>query len=69
MLWCIEDVPNSNVGLSFETKFDFKQDVELRWSEDFFSAPSHALHGQHPTLDSLRASMMRAVQPADQAAR
>jgi hypothetical protein len=57
----------SNAGLSFDTKFDFKQSVELPWSEDFFAVPTHAPHGQHPKLGSLHASMMRAVQAAYQA--
>lgn len=57
----------SSAGISFDTKFDFKQSVELPWNEDFFAVPAHAPHGQHPKLGSLHASMMRAVQAAYQA--
>ncbi|HEY2255569.1 MAG TPA: hypothetical protein VGI11_08020, partial [Variovorax sp.] len=58
----------SSAGLSFDTKFDFRQRVELPWNEDFFGVPPHAPHGQHPKLGSLHASMMRAAQAALQAA-
>ena len=54
-------------GLSFDTKFDFGQSVELPWTDDFFAVPVHAPHGQHPKLGSLHASMMRAAQAAFQA--
>jgi len=57
----------SNAGISFDTKFDFKQSVELPWNEDFFAVPARAPHGQNPKLGSLHASMMRAVQAAYQA--
>jgi hypothetical protein len=54
-------------GLSFDTKFDFRQSVELPWNRDFFAPPPHTPHGQHPKLGSLHASMMRAAQTAFQA--
>ena len=54
----------SSAGLSYDTKFDLKQSVELPWNEDFFAVPVHAPHGQHPKLGSLHASMMRAAQAA-----
>jgi hypothetical protein len=54
----------SSAGLSFDTKFDLRQTVELPWSEDFFAVPKHSPHGQHPKLGSLHASMMRAAQAA-----
>jgi len=56
-----------SAGLSFDTKFDLKQRVELPWNTDFFAVPAHSPHGQHPKLGSLHASMMRAVQTAYQA--
>ncbi len=56
-----------NAGLSFDTKFDFRQTVELSWNEDFFAVPPQARHGQHPKLGSLHASMMRAAQAAHRA--
>jgi hypothetical protein len=55
-------------GLSFDTKFNLRQRVELPWNADFFAVPAHAPHGQHPKLGNLHASMMRAVQAAYQAA-
>lgn len=54
----------SSAGLSFDTKFDFRQSVELPWNEDFFAVPVQTPHGQHPKLGSLHASMMRAAQAA-----
>lgn len=57
----------SSAGLSFDTKFDLKQSVELPWNEDFFAVPPQAPHGQHPKLGSLHASMMRSAQAAFQA--
>jgi hypothetical protein len=53
-------------GLSFDTKFDLSQRVELPWNEDFFAVPARAPHGQHPKIGSLHASMMRAAQAAYQ---
>ena len=57
----------STAGLSFDTKFNLKQRIELPWTEDFFGVPARAPHGQTPKLGSLHASMMRAVQAAYQA--
>ncbi len=51
-------------GLSFDTKFDFKQSVELPWNEGFFAVPPGAPHGQQPKLGILHASMHRAVAAA-----
>jgi hypothetical protein len=56
-----------SAGLSFDTKFDLGQSVELPWNMDFFAVPPHAPHGQHPKLGSLHASMMRAAQAAHRA--
>lgn len=58
-----------SAGLSFDTKFDLRQLVELPWNEDFFAVPAQAPHGEHPKLGSLHASMMRAAQAAYQAVR
>jgi hypothetical protein len=57
----------SVAGLSFDTKFDLRQVIELPWNEDFFGVPPRAPHGQNPKLGSLHASMMRAAQAAFQA--
>lgn len=56
-----------SAGLSFDTKFDLRQTVELPWTEDFFAVPPCAPHGQQPKLGNLHASMMRAAQAAFQA--
>lgn len=58
----------STAGLSYDTKFDFKQKIELPWNEDFFAVPPNTPHGQTPKLGSLHASMMRAALAASQAA-
>ena len=57
----------TTAGLSFDTKFDLRQQVELPWSEDFFSVPPLAPHGQQPKLGTLHASMVRASQAVYQA--
>lgn len=54
-------------GLSWDTKFDLRQQVELPWNADFFAVPPHAPHGQQPKLGALHASMARAAQAAWQA--
>lgn len=56
-----------SAGLSYDTKFDLRQSVELPWNEDFFAVPARAPHGQRPKLGSLHASMMRAAHAAHQA--
>jgi hypothetical protein len=53
-----------SAGLSFDTKFDLRQSVELPWNMAFFAVPPQAPHGQHPKLGSLHASMMRTAQAA-----
>jgi len=57
-----------SAGLSLDTKFDFKQSIELPWNEAFFAVPARAEHGQHPKLGELHPSVMRAAQAACQAA-
>lgn len=59
----------SSAGLSFDTKFDLRQLVELPWNADFFAVPARAQHGLNPKLGSLHASMMRAAQAAYQGAK
>lgn len=51
-------------GLSYDTKFDLKQAVDLPYSTDWFSVPPAAPHGQSPKLGTLHPSMVRAVQAA-----
>lgn len=57
----------NSAGLSFDTKFDLRQSIQLPWNEDFFAVPARAPHGQHPKLGSLHASMMREASTAFQA--
>ena len=55
-------------NLSFDTKFDLRQVLELPFSTDWFSVPPAAPHGQIPRLGTLHPSMVRAVQAAFKAA-
>jgi hypothetical protein len=59
-----EPAAYSAAGLSFDTKFDLRQAIELPWNESFFAVPPKAPHGQNPKLGTLHASMMRAAQAA-----
>ena len=53
-----------SAGLSLDTKFDFKQSIELPWNEAFFAVPARAAHGEHPKLGELHPSVMGAAQAA-----
>jgi len=55
-------------GLSFDTKFNLKQAVDLPYTSDWFSVPPAAPHGQTPKLGTLHPSLVRAVQAAFRAA-
>ena len=55
-------------GLSFDTKFDMKQALDLPYSTDWFSVPPAAPHGQTPRLGTLHPSLVRATGAAYQAA-
>jgi hypothetical protein len=55
-------------GLSFDTKFNFKQILELPWTEAFFKVPPRASYGQNPKLGTLHPSMMQAARVAYMAA-
>ena len=55
-------------NLSFDTKFDLRQILELPFSTEWFSVPPAAPHGQIPKLGTLHPSMVRAVQAAFKAA-
>jgi hypothetical protein len=56
-------------GLSYDTKFDPRNMVELPWNESFFSVPPNPSHGQTPKLGSLHIGMHRALSAAAQAIR
>ena len=51
-------------GLSYDTKFDLRNRVELPWSDTFFAVPPNPAHGQRPKLGGLHISMMRALEAA-----
>ena len=55
-------------GLSYDTKFDLRQSVDLPFTTEWFSVPPAAPHGQTPKLGTLHPSLVRAVQAAFRAA-
>ena len=55
-------------GLSYDTRFDLKQALDLPYSKEWFSVPPAAPHGQTPRLSVLQPSLVRAVQAAFRAA-
>ena len=55
-------------GLSFDTKFDLKQTLDLPYATEWFSVSPAAPHGQTPKLGTLHPSLVRAVQAAFRAA-
>lgn len=55
-------------GLSYDTKFDLKQAIDLPYTTEWFSVPPAAPHGQTPKLGTLHPSLVRAVQAAFHAA-
>ncbi len=56
-------------GLSFDTKFDLRERVELPWGEEFFGVPPDPRHGQTPQLGSLHPCLMKAFTSAARAAK
>ena len=52
-------VAYNSAGLSYDTKFDLKNTLELPFSEVYFSVPPNAPHGQIPKLGTLHLSMVR----------
>lgn len=54
-------------GLSYNTKFDPRQALDLPFTTEWFSVPPAAPHGQTPKLGTLHPSLVRAVQAAFQA--
>ena len=51
-------------GLSYDTKFDLKQSLDLPYTTEWFSVPPAAAHGQSPKLGTLHPSLVRAVEAA-----
>ena len=56
-------------GLSYDTKFNLKQALDLPYNTDWFSVPPAAPQGQSPNLGTLHASLVPAVQAAYRAAK
>ena len=56
-------------GLSYDTKFDSKQCIDLPYASEWFSVPPAAPHGQTPKLGTLHPSLVRAVEAAFRAAK
>lgn len=54
-------------GLSFDTKFDLKNVVDLPFNSDWFSVPPAAPHGQNPKLGTLHPSLVYAAAAAHKA--
>ena len=52
-------VAYNSAGLSYDTKFDLKNTLELPFNEVYFSVPPNAPHGQIPKLGTLHPSMVR----------
>ena len=51
-------------GLSYDTKFNLKQAIDLPYTAEWFSVPPGAPHGQIPRLGTLHPSLVPAVQAA-----
>ena len=58
----------TSAGLSYDTKFDLKNVLELPFNDAYFSIPPHAPHGQTPKLGTLHPSMVRIADAAYAAA-
>lgn len=56
-------------GLSYDTKFDLRQAVDLPYTTEWFSVPPAARHGQNLRLGTLHPSLVRAVEAAFRAAK
>ena len=54
----------ASAGLSFDTKFDLSNIIELPYSERWFAVPPGAPHGQIPKLGLLHPTMMRRASAA-----
>ena len=58
----------ASAGLSYDTKFDLRNVLELPFNDAYFSVPTHAPHGQSPKLGTLHPSMVRIAASAFAAA-
>ena len=55
-------------GLSYDTKFDLTQTLDLPYTTAWFSVPPAAPHGQSPKLGTLHPTLVRALEAAFRAA-
>jgi hypothetical protein len=62
-------VAYASASLSYDTKFDLRNVLELPFNDAYFSVPPHAPHGQTPMLGTLHPSMVRVAASAFLAAR
>ena len=53
--------------LSYDTKFDLRNTIELPWNDSFFAIPPMPNHGQIPKLGSLHIGMKKALEAAARA--
>lgn len=53
-----------SAGLSYDTKFDLRQALDLPYSSEWFSVPPAAPFGQIPKLGVLHPSLVRALEAA-----
>ena len=51
-------------GLSYDTKFDLGNIVELPWGDSFFGVPPAPRHGRNPKLGSLHIDLGKALKAA-----
>lgn len=58
----------ASAGLSFDTKFNLRNVLELPFNDAYFSVPPRAPHGQIPRLGTLHPSMVRIAAAAFAAA-
>jgi hypothetical protein len=58
----------ASTSLSYDTKFDLRNVLELPFNDAYFSFPPHAPHGQIPKLGTLHPSMVRIAASAFSAA-
>jgi len=54
--------------LSYDTKFDLRQVIDLPYTTAWFSVPPAAPHGETPLLGTLHPSLVRAVEATFRAA-
>ncbi|MCF8208023.1 MAG: type II toxin-antitoxin system PemK/MazF family toxin [Rhodoferax sp.] len=55
-------------GLAYDAKFDFKEIVDIPWSDRYFKVPVRNPHGNTPKLGTLHATVLHAVEAAYRAA-